>query len=221
MGAWMDRCGWMARTGRWRGRRRASRGQALPLVALVCWLVAGVALLAAALGARALRQAQVQVGADAVALAEAVAPGGGAATAAANGVGVAELRVSDRVEVVVTLGEQRAAAAAELMRPGWQGLRPELRAALARAEVRLGETIPIVSGFRSRAEQEALWANRDTNPYPVAVPGTSMHEVGLAVDVPSGFVPRLVAVIGGTGLCQPLPESDPVHFVLCHVTPIR
>ena len=54
-----------------------------------------------------------------------------------------------------------------------------------------------------------------TNPYPVAPPGTSLHESGLAVDVPLGFVPTLLAVAADAGLCQPLPETDPVHFEPC------
>jgi hypothetical protein len=88
-------------------------------------------------------------------------------------------------------------------------------AAIARAEALLGRPIPIVSGFRTRAEQERLWANRATNPFPVAPPGTSNHERGLAIDVPSSFVPVLRTVAPASGLCQPLPESDPVHFEPC------
>ena len=42
-----------------------------------------------------------------------------------------------------------------------------------------------------------------------------MHERGLAVDVPSAFVPELVAVALQTGLCQRYPRTDPVHFELC------
>jgi hypothetical protein len=95
------------------------------------------------------------------------------------------------------------------------GLAPVLVAALARAEALLGRPVPIVSGFRSRAEQERLWARRATNPYPVAVPGTSAHERGMAIDVPAAFAPLLASVSGASGLCQPLPASDPIHFEPC------
>ncbi|MFN3218090.1 MAG: M15 family metallopeptidase [Acidimicrobiales bacterium] len=205
----------------WRRREHDSRGQAMVLVAIICWLVAVAALLLAGLGARAIRGAQVQAGADATALAAAVDPDDAAPVAAANDVAVESVTVTDRVEVIVGSSGVRAGAAAELFRPEWQGLQPGFRAALARAEALLGMRIPIVSGLRTRAEQEALWANRHTNPYPVAVPGTSLHERGLAVDVPLGFAPLLAGVGPSAGVCQPLPVSDPVHFVLCETRPTR
>jgi hypothetical protein len=75
--------------------------------------------------------------------------------------------------------------------------------------------VPVASGLRTRAQQQALWDRRHTNPYPVARPGTSRHERGQAVDVPRSFVPRLMAVAGAAGLCQPMPQTDPVHFEVC------
>ena len=66
-----------------------------------------------------------------------------------------------------------------------------------------------------RAEQEALWDRRHANPYPVARPGTSDHERGMAVDVARADVPVVLAVAAEAGLCQPLPDRDPVHFVVC------
>jgi hypothetical protein len=95
------------------------------------------------------------------------------------------------------------------------GLSPAMLAALARADELLGRPVPIASGFRSRAQQEALWARRAQNPYPVARPGSSLHERGLAVDVPRSFVSELLSVAADAGLCQPLPRTDPVHFVVC------
>ena len=198
-----------------------TRGQAIVLVAVICWLVAVAALLLAGLGARAIRGARVQAGADATALAAAVDPASASAVAASNGVVVESLTVTDRVEVLVGSSSVRAAAAAELFRSEWRGLQPQFRAALARAEALLGQRIPVVSGFRSRADQEALWAARHDNPYPVAVPGTSLHERGLAIDVPLAFAPLLAAVGPSAGVCQPLPVSDPVHFVLCDMRPMR
>ncbi len=46
-----------------------------------------------------------------------------------------------------------------------------------------GITIQVISGKRSTAQQAALYANRASNHYPVAAPGTSLHEKGLAVDL--------------------------------------
>ena len=79
--------------------------------------------------------------------------------------------------------------------------------------------VPITSGWRSHAEQQRLYDDRGTNPYPVAAPGTSAHERGRAVDVPRSFVARLAAVAPRVGLCHPWPETDPVHFELCRRTP--
>ena len=95
------------------------------------------------------------------------------------------------------------------------GLAPAMLAALARADGLLGRPVAVVSGLRTRAEQEALWERRHTNPYPVARPGTSDHERGAAVDVARADVPGLLAVAADAGLCQPLPATDPVHFVVC------
>ncbi len=55
--------------------------------------------------------------------------------------------------------------------------------AMAAALANRGITIKVSSGFRSVERQRQLYANRRSNPYPVAVPGTSKHERGLAVDV--------------------------------------
>jgi hypothetical protein len=46
-----------------------------------------------------------------------------------------------------------------------------------------GMSFSINSGLRTRAEQEYLYANRGSSPYPVAPPGTSQHERGLAADL--------------------------------------
>ena len=90
-----------------------------------------------------------------------------------------------------------------------------MRAALARAEQLLGRPVPITSGYRSTEAQAQLYANRAANPYPVAPPGSSMHERGLAIDVPADFVPQLLTVAPRAGLCQPYPADDPIHFEVC------
>jgi len=67
-------------------------------------------------------------------------------------------------------------------------------------------------GLRTRAQQEALWAGRAAHPYPVAPPGSSQHERGLAVDVsePDALVVESLRI----GLCRPY-ANDPVHLELC------
>jgi uncharacterized protein YcbK (DUF882 family) len=91
-----------------------------------------------------------------------------------------------------------------------------MRAAVARASQLLGgRPVPMTSGFRSADDQRRLWRARAANRFPVAAPGTSMHERGLAVDVPVAFVPELLGVAPQAGLCHPYPRTDPVHFELC------
>jgi hypothetical protein len=205
---------------------RGDRGQALPVVTLVVVLCCSLALVLADLGAAAVARARARNAADASALAGAAEGRPAAeAVAGANGGRLREFRAGDSVvEVVVEVGSARARARAEVVGGGVAGpagggdrdrLAPSLLAALTRADQLLGRPVPVSSGWRSRAEQERLWAARHRNPYPVARPGTSAHERGLAVDVPAAFVATLLLVAADAGLCRPMPESDPVHFVPC------
>lgn len=203
------------------------RGSVIPLWALVLVAVAGLCVGMGRLGSQVALAARVSAAADAAALAGA-AEGEEAARALAEANGaelVAWRDEGDEVQVEVALGGATARARAAAS-PGTaldaagapgsaNGLRPEVLAALARAEAALGEAVPISSGWRSPAQQQALWDARASNPYPVARPGTSNHERGLAVDVPRAFTPRLAAVGPEVGLCQPLPRTDPVHFEAC------
>ncbi len=66
---------------------------------------------------------------------------------------------------------------------------PELLARLERLAASRGETFEVTSGLRTTAEQQALWDRRATNPFPVARPGTSLHEHGNAADVTVGGRP--------------------------------
>jgi hypothetical protein len=183
------------------------------------------------MGGAAVARAQAVTAADAAALAGAADTKDAAAAAARwNGarlVSYEELGTDVRVRVEragarATARARKAAGTADLFfddQPGLasseRGLAPAMRAALERAKAALGAPVPVTSGFRSRAQQASLWANRAANPYPVAAPGTSRHESGLAVDVPTSFVPRLLSVASRVGLCQPYPRTDPVHFELC------
>ena len=197
-----------------RGRTQGVRGQSLPLVALQLWVIAAVVVALAMVGQRTVTRARTQVAADAAALA--AANGGDPAAVAPRGVDITRSEVAGAVDIVASASDVAAAARAARPSSGAiAGLDPRLVATIGVAEGLLGEPVPIVSGLRTRAEQEWLWANRHTNPYPVAEPGTSMHERGLAIDVPLSFAPRLASVGPAVGLCRPLPTTDPVHFVLC------
>jgi hypothetical protein len=87
----------------------------------------------------------------------------------------------------------------------------------------------IFSGVRDRAKQQGLYENRQAElagqplPHPemgyvprAAVPGTSLHERGLAADIrPSNpaDLPKMYALARQYGI-QPLGASDPYHFQL-------
>lgn len=74
----------------------------------------------------------------------------------------------------------------------------------------------ITSGVRSRQEQQQLYRQRGRNPYPVARPGMSKHELGRAVDVSADrstleVLARYWESWGGIwgGRWR---SADPVHF---------
>jgi hypothetical protein len=202
--------------------RSPERGQAMPLLLVVLFLTVLAAVVVAEVGAASIEREEAQVAADAAALAGA-AGGRAAADAAADANGARITGYHDLgavVQLTVVFRRASATAAAEAAAvpdgPGDRaGLAPVVVAALARADALLGAPVPVVSGFRSAAEQQALWDVRASNPYPVARPGTSLHEAGLAVDVPLDLVPSLLVVASQAGLCQPLPRTDPVHFEAC------
>ena len=161
------------------------------------------------------QRARARTAADAAALAGA-AEGEDAARrlAAANG-GEVVLRSpvrGDEVVVRVRVGDVEAEARARGGAPplpppvvagagrgGRAGLAPEMTAALARADALLGRPVPVVSGLRTYEQQRALWDRRASNPYPVARPGTSDHERGLAVDVSPGVGSAALAVAAAAG----------------------
>ena len=202
---------------------RCESGQVVPIVALLVLVAGALAIAVGQLGLAAVRAGRAQTAADAGALAAALADRAATdAAVAANGGRLLDVvRDGADVEVIVAVGDALASARARRETPvvaargRHAGLAPVMLAAVTRAEQLLGRELPITSGRRSEAEQRRLWEARHTNPYPVAPPGTSMHEQGLALDIPHGFVATLLAVAADAGLCRPLPRTDPVHFELC------
>lgn len=77
---------------------------------------------------------------------------------------------------------------------------------------RLGYRPVITSGYRSAAQQAQLFASRRGG-LPVAPPGRSTHNFGLAVDlvVPNAPAPLLAAAARFSGLVW-AGRADPVHF---------
>lgn len=87
----------------------------------------------------------------------------------------------------------------------------------ARSEARLrGFQAVITSTFRTRSEQQFLFDQfqRGLTSFPVAPPGTSRHEFGLAVDlvvIPPNRLPELVEIMRSVGFRWAGP-TDSVHF---------
>lgn len=63
---------------------------------------------------------------------------------------------------------------------------PEILSRLEALAARRGESFTVTSGHRSVEEQQRLWDDRHSNPYPVARPGNSRHQSGRAADVTIG-----------------------------------
>lgn len=205
---------------------RTEQGSTLPFIALAMLMAGFSVILLGRVGGAATARAGARNAADAAALAGAAAGRSAAAElAAANGAELLDYKeIGLDTEVRVRLGPAEAVGRAQRSgdREGGlggagptKGLAAAMRAALARAEQLLGRPVPITSGFRSTEAQAVIYANAATNPYPVAPPGSSMHERGLAIDVPADFVPTLLAVAPKAGLCQPYPADDPIHFEVC------
>jgi D-alanyl-D-alanine carboxypeptidase len=131
-------------------------------------------------------------------------------------------------QVEVTIGDVVARARAVFDpeevapdRSSPHGLDPRLAAAVAELVAASRGAIWVVSGFRSPAEQTALWSealNRfgdaESADDWVARPGTSMHERGLAVDLGGDLTlaERLIAKLE-LPLHSPL-ANEPWHFEL-------
>lgn len=85
---------------------------------------------------------------------------------------------------------------------------PAAKLALQKAIERRGKRLVVNSAYRTLAQQMLLYNGRFSNPNPVAAPGTSNHQSGLALDIEDrqGWLPFLQ----GSGW-QPL-AGDPPHI---------
>lgn len=85
---------------------------------------------------------------------------------------------------------------------------PAAKVALQKAIERRGKKLVVNSAYRTLAQQMLLYNGRFNNPNPVAAPGTSNHQSGLALDIEdrAGWLPFLQ----GSGW-QPL-ANDPPHI---------
>ena len=126
-----------------------------------------------------------------------------------NGVVLAQRNFMPLTDQVATGGDCTAP------RVWHTNLNNNLVAALQRAQLHLGREIPYNTAWRSFSEQSCLY-NRGGSA-PVAVPGTSNHERGLAVDINSDFAqsPGVNDVLRRYGLCRTV-AGEPWHYELCN-----
>lgn len=87
-------------------------------------------------------------------------------------------------------------------------LQPPAKQALQQAIQDRGKIMLVNSAYRTIAQQMLLYNDRFNNPNPVAPPGASNHQTGLAIDIedPRGWEPYLMRYGW-----NPLP-GDPPHF---------
>ena len=206
---------------------RGEQGQALPLVVLMVVFAAVACVGVVRVGSGAIGRARSATAADAAALAAAagadaadIAQENGASIVAVERLAGGDVRVAIERDGIRASARARpglvdGAADAGGSGAGRAGLAPAMLASLQRADELLGDAVPVTSGYRSTGAQHDLWARRATIRWPVARPGSSMHERGLAVDVPLAWAERLASVAKAAGLCRPLPAQDPIHFELC------
>ena len=89
--------------------------------------------------------------------------------------------------------------------------------AAAEYKQKTGKTVNVTSGLRSTSDQQVLWDKKQRGEirYPVARPGTSLHEKGLAIDVDSSDASKMdsMGILSKYGLARPV-QRDPVHIQL-------
>lgn len=94
-------------------------------------------------------------------------------------------------------------------------LAPDAARAFLAAQRAFGGVIKATSSYRPYSVQKALYAAMlaGKTKGPVAPPGRSRHQYGLAVDIAPGASRNWMARYGKAyGWVQPLPRSDPAHF---------
>jgi len=202
-------------------------------------LAVALAWFGADLSGAAARKARAQIAADAAALAavaESTPFGGGRPKAIAsryarlNGatlvgclcpVGATAVQVTVEVEEVTAQARAVFDPNAVMAAGGEGALDPALASAVGQLLDASAGRVTLVSGYRTHAEQENLWAealarhgDAETADDWVAPPGSSMHERGLAVDLGGDLelAARLIERLD-LPLVRPL-ANEPWHFEL-------
>ncbi|MGE4426778.1 MAG: transglycosylase SLT domain-containing protein [Solirubrobacteraceae bacterium] len=138
---------------------------------------------------------------------------------------VAGVRIGPGVSATAQLSPPPAPTAGDLTGNEYSGplahrdgkpMRPDVAVAydrMAAAARASGHHLVVVSGFRSNAEQAALFA-KNPDPRWVAPPGRSNHRLGIALDIgPSGAYGWLLSNSRRFGFVRPM-HWEPWHFEL-------
>ncbi|MCK9247883.1 MAG: transglycosylase SLT domain-containing protein [Solirubrobacteraceae bacterium] len=138
---------------------------------------------------------------------------------------VAGVRLGPGVSATAQLSPPAAASPGDLTGNEYRGplarrdgkpMRPDVAVAydrMAAAARKAGHHLMVVSGFRSNAEQAALFA-KNPDPKWVAPPGRSNHRLGIALDIgPPGAYGWLLANSRRFGFVRPM-DWEPWHFEL-------
>ena len=125
--------------------------------------------------------------------------GGAAVTAPAGGPDAADAAApAGGTAAGAAVGAKRAAPGSYPNLTGDLDAKPEILSRLDALAAKKGMKFNVTSGTRTIAEQQRLWDNRASNPYPVARPGTSNHQDGRAADV----------TIGGRAIQDVIPAAE-------------
>ena len=97
-----------------------------------------------------------------------------------------------------------------------EGLNNNLVAAIQRIELHLGREVPLATAYRTYEEQSCLYNRYAGTSQPVAAPGQSNHNRGLAVDVDRTWLnsSNYREIFRQYSLCETV-SNDPGHFELC------
>lgn len=95
-------------------------------------------------------------------------------------------------------------------------LRSDAASSFARASAAYGHPLPVISAYRTLAEQQQLWdgyVNHRPGYNPANRPGTSQHGEGLSIDLTSTAAIAWMSAHGATfGWSQTYRASEPWHF---------
>jgi hypothetical protein len=149
------------------------------------------------------------------------APSGGAPAAPSGGAPAAGAAPSAKAPIEKTLAFTGASGSRSNFEALDSAIKDRVTAAAEQYNAVTGNKITVNSAKRETEDQQRLWDQSVKNGtpgisptgMPMAKPGTSKHERGLAIDIQNYKDTAAVAAMNQQGLRQTVP-NDPVHFTL-------